>query len=39
MLGQYSHTNKDKISSVVNIFFFFFIISIQKRGKKDKEGA
>lgn len=40
MLGQYSHTKKDKISSVVNIFFFFFLSYLfRKGGKKDKEGA
>lgn len=38
MLGQYSHT---KTRSQVWLIFSssFFIVSIQKRGKKDKEGA
>lgn len=40
MLGQYSHTKKDKISSVVNIFFFFFLYHIYlEKGGEDKEGA
>lgn len=39
MLGQYSHTKKDKISSVVNIFFFFFYHIYLEKGGKDKEGA
>ena len=39
MLGQYSHTKKDKISSVVNIFFFFFYhIYSEKGGKRIKRG-
>lgn len=34
MLGQYSHTKKDKISSVVNIFFFFFYHIYSEKGEK-----
>lgn len=41
MLGQYSHTKKDKISSVVNIFFFFFFFKsyLFRKGGKKIEGA